>query len=213
MDAHYKSLPLRLAVVLVLVLLHGGLILVFLHDEPAHMDLPASPEVPTLLFFIEPAPVRELQRPKPARGAPLATRDFRRRSYPDVKMARPDTAAPAAATDSTALPPVDWSAEAHRAAAAIASRRQYGAPAESPSSSPSSAPWDSRPLLESSSHGLTVRIPVEIPGDIIDHCFGKVDFVHEQTGQSQRFQLGCALRKQPARGDLFDSLRKPTPPK
>ena len=109
MDAHHKPLPLRLAVFLVLVLLHRGLILIFLHDEPAHMDLPAPTEVPTVLFFIEAPPLRELPRP-----------------------------------------------------------------------------------------------------DIIDYCFGKVDFGHEQTGQSQRYQLGCALGKQPARGDLFDSLRKPS---
>src|SRR4051812_24705364 len=192
MDARHKPLPLLVAILLVLVLLHGGLILVFLHDEPAHRDLPASPEVPSVFFFIEPAPVRELQKPKPARSAPLPTRDLRRRSYPGVPIARPDTPAPAAAADSTALPRVDWSAEAHRSAAEITSRRQSGGRAESPSSPTSSAPWDARPLFESSDHGLTVRIPVEIPGHIIDHCFGKVDFVHEQTGQSQTFQLGCA---------------------
>ena len=212
MDAHHKSLPLRLAVVLVLVLLHSGLILVFLHDEPAHIDPPVSPEVPTVLFFIEPAPLRQLPRPETARGARPPARNLRRRSYPDVTIARPDTPAPEEATVSTALPRVDWSAAAHQAAAAITSRRQYGAPAETPSSSPSSAPWDVRPLLESSDHGLTVRIPVEIPGDIIDHCFGKIDFVHERAGQSQRFELGCALGKQQARGDLFDSLRRPSEP-
>ena len=209
MDAPHKPLSLRLAVLLVLVLLHGGLIQVFLHDEPAHKHLPALPELPTVPFFIEPVPFRQPPRPETARGARPPARNLRRRSYSDVTIARPDTPAPEEATVSTGLPRVDWSAEARRAAAAITSRRQSGAPAESPSSSPSSAPWDVRPLFESSDHGLTVRIPVEIPGDIIDHCFAKIDFVHELTGQSQRYQLGCALGKQQARGDLFDSLRKP----
>jgi len=51
---------------------------------------------------------------------------------------------------------------------------------------------------------------MEIPGKIIDHCFGNVDLGHDQTGEWERYQLGCAFRKQPARGDLFDSVRKPS---
>jgi hypothetical protein len=78
--------------------------------------------------------------------------------------------------------------------------------------------------LEFTGHGLQVRIPVEIPGNIIDHCFGNMDLghnrfadtdlAHNQTGNWELYQLKCALRKQPARSDLFDSLRQaPQPPK
>jgi hypothetical protein len=76
--------------------------------------------------------------------------------------------------------------------------------------------------LEFTGHGLQLRIPVEIPGDIIDHCFGNMDLGHNRfgdmgfadnpTGQWELYQLKCAFRKQPARGDLFDSLRKPSAP-
>ena len=60
MDAHHNPRLFRLAALLGVLLLHGGLILVFLHDGPAHIDLPASTEISTVLFFIEPAPLREL---------------------------------------------------------------------------------------------------------------------------------------------------------
>jgi hypothetical protein len=59
---------------------------------------------------------------------------------------------------------------------------------------------------------MKLRIPVEIPGHVIDHCFGNIDLGHDQTGHAERYQLGCALGKTPARGDLFDSLRKPSEP-
>ena len=70
--------------------------------------------------------------------------------------------------------------------------------------------------------GYKCRFPVEIPGDIIDHCFGNMDLGHNRygdtdqaynpTGHWELYQLKCAFRKQPARGDLFDSLRQPSEP-
>jgi hypothetical protein len=76
--------------------------------------------------------------------------------------------------------------------------------------------------LEFTGHGLQLRIPVEIPGDIIDHCFGNMDLGHNRfgdmgfadnpTGHWELYQLKCAFKKQPARGDLFDSLRTPSEP-
>ena len=96
MDVHNRRIYLRSTVVLVLLLLHGGLILVFLREKPAHRDHQESPEVAMTVFFF-------------------------------------------------------------------------------------------------------------------DHCFGNMDLGHDMTGTWERYQLGCA-RKQPARGDLFDSLRKPPEP-
>lgn len=91
---------------------------------------------------------------------------------------------------------------------------------EAPSSPTTPAPWDAHPLLEFTGHGFQVRIPVEIPGDIVDHCFGNVELghnrfadtdpAHNQTGNWELFQLKCALKKPPARSDLFDSLRPPS---
>jgi hypothetical protein len=74
-------------------------------------------------------------------------------------------------------------------------------------------------LRESTCHGLKLRIPVGIPSKIIDHCFielGQTNLDQSNLGQTpsapeQRLQIRCALRKQPARGDLFDSLRKEKP--
>ena len=224
MDVHNRLIYPRSAVLLVVLLLHGSLILVFLREKPAYRNR-IPPEAPTTIFFIDPQPPLTLAPPDASRITHRPTRGLQRRLRSDAASASPDTpsASPDAAISSpdttprsenqgsAASPPVDWSAEAHRSASEIASRGQPGQAVESPSSAPA-APWDLRPLLESTGHGMKLRIPVEIPGDVIDHCFGKMDLGHEQTGQWERYQLGCAFGKQPARGDLFDSLRKPPAP-
>ena len=211
MDVHNKPIYLRSAVLLVLFLLHGSLILVFLRERSANRDHGGSPEVPTTIFFINSEPRLPLPTPENSRIPRPPTRNLQHRLRPDAAISGLDTTAPAENQGPAAPPPVDWLAEGHRSASAIASRGEPGRAAESPAS-PASAPWDLRPLLESTGHGLKLRIPLEIPGNIIDHCFGNVDLGHDQTGQWERYQLGCAFRKRPARGDLFDSLRKPSEP-
>jgi hypothetical protein len=210
MEVHNRSIYPRAAIFLVLLLLHGSLVLVFLRERPDYTDHRASLEVPTTIFFINPQPRVPLPPPEAPRIPHRPTRDLQHRLPLDAAISSIDTTVPAEHPGSAASPPVDWLAEAHRSASEIAGRGEPGRAAESPSSATAPAPWDSRPLLEFTGHGLKLRIPVEIPGDIIDHCFAKMDLGHEQTGQWERYQLGCALRKQPARGDLFDSLRKPS---
>jgi hypothetical protein len=190
----------------------GVLVRVFLRERYVYGRSPASPEVPTTIFFLDSEPRFPLPRPETPRIPHRPPRDLQHRLPPDTAISSLDTTTPAEHSGSAASSPVDWLAEAHRSAAEIAARSEAGRAAESPSSPTAPAPWDSRPLLEFTGHGLKLRIPVEIPGDIIDHCFGNMDLGHEQTGQRERFQLGCAFGKQPARGDLFDSLRNPSDP-
>jgi hypothetical protein len=212
MDVHNRPIYPRLAVLLVLFLLHGSLILVLLRENSAHREHRASPEAPSTIFFINPEPRFVLPAPETSRIPHRPTRNFQHRFRPDAAISSLDTTAPPENQGTAASPPVDWLAEAHRSASEIASRGEPGRAVESPSSPTASAPWDLYPLLESTAHGLQLRIPVDIPGDIIDHCFGNMDLGHDQTGHRELFQLKCALKKQPARGDLFDSLRKPSAP-
>jgi hypothetical protein len=209
MDVHNnRPIYLRSAVLLVIFLLHGSLILVFLREKPAYRGHHASPEVLTTVFFINPQPRLPLPLPETSRIPHRPNFQL----LPDAAISSLDTTAPAENPESAASPPVDWLAEADRSASEIASRGEPGRAAQSSSSPTASAPRDLRPLLESTGHGLRLRIPVEIPGKIIDHCFGNMDLGHDMTGTWERYQLGCAFRKQPARGDLFDSLRKPSEP-
>jgi hypothetical protein len=221
MDVHNRPIYRRLAVLLVLLLLHGSLILIFLREKPAYTERHVSPEVPTTIFFINPQPRLPVPPPETSRIPNRPIRKLQQRLRPDTAISIPD-AAPAENQEPAAAPPVDWLAEAHRSVSEITSRGEPGRAAESSSSPTASAPWDSRPLLEFTGHGLQVRIPVEIPGDIIDHCFGNMDLGHNRygdtgfadnpTGHWELYQLKCAFRKQPARDDLFDSLRKPSEP-
>jgi hypothetical protein len=212
MDVHNRPICLRSAVVLVLFLLHGSLILVFLREKPAYRDHHASPEVPTTVFFINPQLRLATPAPETSRIPHRPTRNLQHRFRPDAAISNLDTTVPSENQGSAASPPFDWLAEAHRSASEIAARGELDRAAGSPSSPAPAAPWDSRPLLESTGHGLKLRIPVEIPGDIIDSCFGNMDLGHKETGHWELYQLKCALKKQPARGDLFDSLRKPSEP-
>jgi hypothetical protein len=212
MDVHNRPIYLRSSVLLVVFLLHGSLILVFLREKPAYRGHPTSPEVPTTIFFINPQSRLPLPAPETSRIPRRPTRNLQHRLRPDAAISSLATAVPPENQASADSPPVDWLAEAHRSASEIAARGEPGRAAQSPSSPTASAPWDLRPLLESTGHGLRLRIPVEIPGRIIDHCFGNMDLGHDLTGHWERYQLGCAFRKQPARDDLFDSLRKPSEP-
>ena len=209
MDVYDRPIYSRLAVLLVLILLHGGLILVLQREKPAYTERTASREVPTPLFFIDPAPPPLPPPPATEQIPRQSTRNLPHRPHPDTAITLPEPVAPAQNAPSAAPPAVDWLAEAQRSAAEITSRQNSGRAAGAPAEPLAPAPWDSHPLLESTDHGMTVRIPVDIPGNIIDHCFGKTDAAHDQAGQIERMQLGCAFGKRTVRGDLFDSVRKP----
>jgi hypothetical protein len=213
MDVHKRPSYLRSAVLLVVFLSHGSLILVFLREKPTYRDRDASPELSTTIFFINPQPRLPLPSPETSRIPHRPTRDLQHQLRPDAAISSLDTTVPLENRGSAASPPTDWFAEAHRSAAEIADRGEPGRAAESPSSPTPSAPWDPHlRLLESTGHGLKLRIPVRIPGDIIDHCFANMDLGHNEGGKWELYQLKCAFRKQPARGDLFDSLHKPSEP-
>lgn len=209
MDVHNRRIYLRSTVALVLFLLHGSLILVFLREKPAYRDHRESPEVAMTVFFFDPEPRPSFRPPETAR---IPQRPPKNLQHPDAGTSSLDTTIRSEIQESAAPSSVDWLAEAHRSASGIIAHGQPGQATESPSSPSTTAPWDLRPLLESTGHGLRARIPVEIPGKIIDHCFGNMDLGHDMTGTWERYQLGCAFRNQPARGDLFDSLRKPPEP-
>jgi hypothetical protein len=100
-----------------------------------------------------------------------------------------------------APPVIDWLAEAQRSTAEIMGRAEPERPAVTPSTPTGIAPWDSHSQrLEATGHGLKFRI--------IDRCFADLDLGQTVYGPEERLQLGCDLKKKPARGDLFDFLRK-----
>jgi hypothetical protein len=167
------------------------------------------------VFFIDPQPHLESAPPQTPRIARRAGRSVERellRESPSL----PNTDSTSAATseDSSAAPTIDWSAERERSVADILDHGQPDqAVAGSPAPPMSAGPWDPHAnLFETNGHGFTVRIPVEIAGKIIDHYFGVFDLGQNQGGKWEKYQLGCILRKQPARGDLFDFLRPPAEP-
>ncbi len=207
MDVHNRQTYLRPAVLVVVLLLHGSLILVLLRNKPAHGARPES-ELLSTIFFIQP-------RPRPTTLS-LATALTSRRPTEDLALQlllgssipSDDATSPLENEASVSPRSVDWFSEAQRSAAEIAGRgKQDGEKA--PLSPPiGTAPWDAHAhLLEATGHGLKLRIPVRIPLDFIDHCFSALDLGQTPYGPEERLQLGCALRKQPPRGDLFDSLR------
>ena len=210
MDAHDRPLYLRLPILLVVVLLHSGLLLIFRREKLAYTDHREPSELPTEIFFIDPRPAPA--PPETSAIAHQASRHLQRPLRPLPAASSHDANVPSEREQSAAPPSVDWSAEAHRAATEILAREKPGRAVQSPAAPTASAPWDLRPLLESTGHGLTWRLPLEIPGKMIDHCFGNMDLGHDERGHWEKYQLGCALNKQPSRGDLFDSLRKPSQP-
>jgi hypothetical protein len=215
---------LRPAVLIVICLLHGILIVILVRTKTPRRTLePAS-----TIYLIIPA----LKNTSPAHSENALAPHLLRTESP--RFLRPELSSPSTAATSPlsveAPPIVNWLAEAQRSAADIADREQSDRTAAAPSSPTGSPPWDPHThLLESTGHGLKLRIPVVIPTEIIDHCFIELGQTNldesnldhpnlEQPNLSQtpsrpqqRLQIGCALRKQPARGDLFDSLRKGQP--
>jgi len=213
MDAPNRPLLLRVTVFFALCILHIGLSFIFLRNERAHEDESVPPETHTTILF------PDLQ-PRLAFSSPDTSKVSHRPITPPHPQPNLPTAAPGKtagpkppASEPEPPPSIDWSSEAQHTASEITSRSPGSRNDMTPSSHPAPPPWDLRPLFHANGHGLEVLIPVEIPGTIIDHCFGDLDPGHDQTGQGLTLQLKCAFGKIPARGDLFDSLRAtPKPP-
>jgi hypothetical protein len=210
MGVHNSRSDLRPTVLLIVLLMHCGLLLVFLRTKPLYGDRHLSPQPSMTIFFFNPQPRLTLAPPAtslaPHRAAKAIERQFLRDTPP---MPNTDSTSPVNSQESTAAPTTDWFAEAEKSVAEIANRGQPSRAAQSPPPN-GSAPWDPHShLFETTGHGFNVRIPVQIPGDIIDHCFGNFDLGQNQGGKWEKYRLECALKKQPARGDLFDALRQP----
>jgi hypothetical protein len=217
MEVRRNDRYLRPAVLIVICLLHGSVIVVLVRAKSLRRT---SEPVATIVLITPEASFRYQPRIENSLGPhPL-------RVEPPLFL-RPEPSPPnAEATSPIQAPPIDWLAEAQRSAADIADREAPNQASIAPSLPAGPAPWDPHPhLLESTGHGLKLRIPVRIPTKVIDHCFIELSQPNldpsnldpanpDETPPTpeQRLQIGCALKKQPARGDLFDSLRK-VPPK
>jgi hypothetical protein len=205
---------LRPAVLVVICLLHGSLIVVLVRAK----TLRRTPEpVSTIYLIIPEASHTPLTHTDNSFAPQLLRVDPLRLLRSELSPPNAEAASP---LDIQAPPTVDWLAEAQRSAADIADRGEPNLAAVSPWLPAASAPWDAHPhLLESTGHGLKLRIPLAVPTKIIDHCFIELSQANldptnpDQTPPTpeQRLQIGCALKKQLARGDLFDSLRKGQP--
>jgi hypothetical protein len=208
---------LRPAALIAICLVHGSLIIVLVRAKTLRRT---SEPVATIVLITPEASLKPLPRienslaPHPLRVVPPL-------------FLHPEPSPPnAEATSPLGIQaPIDWLAEAQRSAADIADREEPNLASVAPSLPVGSAPWDPHPrLLESTGHGLKLRIPLAVPTKVIDHCFIELSQpnldpsnldpsnpVQTPPTPEQRLQFGCALRKQPARGDLFDSLRKEQP--
>ena len=211
---------LRPAVLIVICLLHGSLIVVLVRAKTLRRT---SEQVATIVLMMPEASLSSQPRienslaPHPLRIEPP------RPLLPELPPPGTEVTSPA----DIQAPPIDWLAEAQRSAADIADREAPNQASIAPSLPAGSPPWDPHPhLLESTGHGLKLRIPLEVPTKLIDHCFIELSQPNldpanqdptnpDQTPPTpeQRLQIGCALKKQPARGGLFDSLRKEQPKK
>ena len=209
MDVHNRRAYLRPAVLILVLLLHGSLIFVLLRSKPAHRTKQAS-ELLSTIFFIQSEPRPTILSPETSLAMRRPAKDLTLHLLPAPSIPSVDTASPL--DNETSAAPIDWLSEAQRSAADIAERSKQGGENGPITPSNGSAPWDAHPnLLEATGHGLKLRIPVRIPLDFIDHCFSDIDLGQTPYGPEERLQLGCALRKQPPRGNLFDSLRNQRP--
>jgi hypothetical protein len=216
MGVRYNNRYLRPAVLIVICLLHGGLIIVLVRAK----TLQRTSEPVSTIYLILPEASRA---PLPRIENSFAPHTLR---IEPPRFLRPELpSSNAEATSPIQAAPIDWLAEAQHSAVDIADREAPNQASVTPSLPAGSAPWDPHPhLLESTGHGLKFRIPFEVPTKVIDHCFIELtqpnldpsnldptNPVQTPPTPEQRLQIGCALRKQPARGDLFDSLRKEQP--
>jgi hypothetical protein len=190
---------LRSAVLVVICLVHGSLIIVLARAKLTYA-LSRPSELITTIYFISPesshtrlAPVENSLTPHRLRIEP---------ARPLLPESLPPGAEAESPLDAQGPPAIDWLAEAQRSTAEIIGRARPERPAATPLSPTGIAPWDPHSQrLEATGHGLKFRI--------IDRCFADLDLGQTVYGPEERLQLGCHLKKKPARGDLFDSLRKP----
>jgi hypothetical protein len=212
MDVRDNSRYVRPAALVVILLLHGSLIVLLLRAKIAYKARPESSLFSTV-FHINPDRPLRLPPPQTSGNPARSPKDFIHHLLPDSSTPSVDISPlENQAPDSPST--IDWFAEAQRSAAEIAGREEPNRTAVSPPPPAGLGPWDPHPhLLETTGHGLRLRIPVPKVLRIVDHCFSDIDSGQTPYGPEARLQLGCVLKKEPARGDLFDSLRKSQPPK
>jgi len=191
-------------VLVVVCFLHGTLIVVLLRAKPAYRAALTSGAFTTLCFI----------NPEPRRVALPSLRNFDTPPLPGTEWIRALPPASVSSSDEPGHPPdsptpattpsVDWFAEAQRSAADVVG---HTAPDKAVPQLPSpqySAPWDPHPYgVEATGHGLKLRI--------IGPCYSDLDLGQTVYGAEARLQLGCTLGKEPARGDLFESIATPRP--
>jgi hypothetical protein len=191
---------LRAAVLVTVSLLHGSVIAVLVRAKLIYAPNRTSKSIATIyLISPEHSPMRLAIVDNFLAPHPLRTEQPR---FLSPESSPPSTEA-ASISDIQLPPAIDWLAEAERATNEFVSRAgpERSAGILSPTSA---APWDPHSQrLEATGHGLKFRA--------LDRCFADLDLGQTVYGPEERLQLGCDLRKKPARGDLFDSLRKPQP--
>jgi hypothetical protein len=206
MEVRRNNRYLRPAVLIVICLLHGSLIVILVRAKKLKQT---SEPMATIYLIIPELSLSPLPHIENSLSPHLLSAEPPALLRPELPTPSTETASPSGFQAPAAI---DWLAEAQRSAADIADHEEPDRTAGAPSSPAGSAPWDPHAhLLEPTGHGLKLRIPVRIPLKIIDHCFSGIDLGQTPYGPEERLQMGCALRKQPARGDLFDSLRKGQP--
>ena len=200
MEVGGKNRYFRPAMLATICLLHGGLIVVLARAKLIHTPSRTSESIATI-YVIGPGSSQKRLPP-----VDISLTPHRLRTEPPGFLSpkwSPPSAEAAVPPGIQAPPAIDWLAEAPRTTAEIVGRAgpEWSIGTPSPASI---APWDPHSQrLEATGHGLKFRV--------LDRCFADLDLGQTVYGPEERLQLGCELKKKPARGDLFDSLRKPQP--
>ena len=191
----------RSVVLIVTCLLHGAIIFLLIHVRTENKSRIAT-EQPLTLFLLRPQTAIAIARPKQYRIERRSRKGQRYR--PDSETPLPGISAPPVdSRTSEDSRNIDWAGEAQRSAEEIASRSASGS-SNSAAAAAGSAPWNSHPgRLESTPEGLKLRIT--------DLCFALLqNWTHDPLlGAKGELQLNCNWEKPPARGDLFDPIRRP----
>jgi hypothetical protein len=187
-------------VFIVTCLLHGGIILVLIHVKAQEKSLKTADQ-PLIVLVVKPQPAIAIALPK---QSIIERRSLKvEEHFQNSETALPGISVPPV-DDQTSEDPatIDWTGEAQRSAAAIASRSARGN-SDSSAAAAGSAPWNPHPgRFESTPEGLKLRI--------IDPCFALLhNWTHDPLlGTKGDLQLNCNWKKPPPRGDLFDSIRE-----
>jgi hypothetical protein len=162
------------------------------------LTTPAAPPIELLILPQNPAPIIP----------PPPTSPDRRKKVPVTPLAPPPDALTVVTPDSTsdvAGPPIDWSQEAHNAAASIAK----GAPALNDTNP---APQSNSPFAAPPAHHKGEQIPTEDGRWIVyvtDDCYQvskSMTSITNATNNGMGLQTYCNRRSNKPRGDLFDQL-------